>query len=163
MSTMVRPSEAAALAIHACALLAATAGEPLPTSRMAQSLSASEAHLAKVLQRLSHEGLVTGTRGPRGGFRLAVRPESLTLRRVYEAIEGPLVVRGCLLGVPMRKDAACPLAALLARVSSELVRELEGVTVADLCTVAKDGRRARGGRSRKQNGTRAESITRSRR
>jgi Rrf2 family transcriptional regulator, nitric oxide-sensitive transcriptional repressor len=132
MSTLVRPSEAANLAIHACALMAAAGGAALTTSCMAGAIGASEAHLSKVLQRLSRAGLVAGTRGPGGGFKLAAAPASLSLRRVYEAVEGPLDGSGCLMGVPMCRGAACPLASLLGQVESRIAEGLSDVTLAEL-------------------------------
>lgn len=132
MSSLVRPSEAANLAIHACALLAGAGGAALTTSRMAVAIGASEAHLSKVLQRLSRAGLVAGTRGPGGGFRLAAAPASMSLRSVYEAVEGPLDDSGCLMGVPMCRSAACPLASLLGQVESRIAEGLSGVTLAEL-------------------------------
>ncbi len=66
MSTIVRPSEAANLAVHACALMATAGGAALTTSHMAGAIGASEAHLSKVLQRLSHSrtrGREAGTAG----------------------------------------------------------------------------------------------------
>ena len=35
-------------------------------------------------------GLLLTTRGPRGGMKLAVDPEVLTLRKIVEAIDGPM-------------------------------------------------------------------------
>ena len=74
---------------------------------MADGLSASEAHLAKVLQRLAKAGLVTGTRGPGGGFRLTRPAKEISAREVYEAIEGRLQVERCMVGKPLcRRSAA---------------------------------------------------------
>lgn len=132
MSSLVRPSEAATLAIHACALMAAAGGAALTTSQMAGAIGASEAHLSKVLQRLSHSGLVAGRRGPGGGFTLAEKPASVSLRRVYEAVEGPLAGSGCLMGVPLCRGTSCPLASLLEQVGSRIAEGLSGVTLAEL-------------------------------
>jgi Rrf2 family protein len=160
MSNLVRPSEAAALAIHACALMAAAGGAAMTVKRMAGAIGASEAHLSKVLQRLSRAGLVTGTRGPGGGFKLALKPASVSLRRVYEAVEGPLVGSGCLIGVPLCRGALCPLASLLERVEREIAGGLSRVTLADLAPAVTRGlsktttRKPRQTRAR-ENGTRS--------
>ena len=152
MNGLLRPSEAATLAIHACGALAAAPNRPLTTSEIASAIGASAAHLSKVLQRLSHAGIVQGRRGPSGGFTLADDPASLSLRRVYEAIDGPLPGSGCLLGVPICRGAACPLASLLARVGSEIAEGLSGVTLNDLgLSVARGkARRAAPGAARKR-------------
>ena len=52
MSTMLRISEAASLAMHAMLLLAKAPETILSTHEAATKLGVSEAHLAKVMQRL---------------------------------------------------------------------------------------------------------------
>lgn len=43
--------------------------------------------VAKVLTKLSQAGLVTGSRGPGGGFALAKKPRDIRLREVYRLFE----------------------------------------------------------------------------
>ncbi|MCK5596268.1 MAG: Rrf2 family transcriptional regulator, partial [Candidatus Eisenbacteria sp.] len=90
MSGLVRTSEAATLALHAAAIMASSPESHVTAAVMADGLSASEAHLAKVLQRLAKAGVVAGTRGPGGGFQLTRPGKEISLREVYEAIEGRL-------------------------------------------------------------------------
>jgi len=99
---------------------------------MAEGLSASEAHLAKVLQRLAKEGLVTGTRGPGGGFRLTRPAAKITLREVYEAIEGRLEVERCMLPSPVCDKKDCPLGKLFSRLSDDAMKTLGSTTLADV-------------------------------
>lgn len=56
---------------------------------MAASLNASEAHLAKVLQRLRKSGMISALRGPGGGYRLLLPSADVSLLQIYEAIDGP--------------------------------------------------------------------------
>jgi Rrf2 family protein len=97
MASIIQISEAASLAFHSMAFIAKK-GETCSVKEIAQGLGVSEAHLAKVLQRLSREGLVNSLRGPKGGFTLAKAEEEITLLDVYQAIEGPLSIEHCLMG-----------------------------------------------------------------
>lgn len=107
MAHLLRISEAASLGLHACVLLAGQPDRDVPAHELAGEFEASEAHLAKVMQRLGKAGLVASTRGPKGGFRLARPAESITLLDVYEAVEGPVEPVGCLLGRPVCRGAGC--------------------------------------------------------
>ena len=109
MASLINISEAASLALHAAAVLAACDEGSMTTAAIAEELGVSEAHLAKVLQRLSKVGLVKGTRGPGGGFRLVRRPERTTLLDIYEAMEGPITLDQCLFGHPVCGRRGCPL------------------------------------------------------
>lgn len=91
--------EMLSLAFHSMVLIASMKeGEFLNVKDMAEKLYASEAHLAKVMQRLSKSGLLRSVRGPKGGFILAKKPEEISLYDIYEAVEGPIEERECPLG-----------------------------------------------------------------
>lgn len=98
---------------------------------MAEALGASEATLAKVMQRMVKAGLVTSKRGPHGGFELAQAPEDVTLLEVYESVEGEIEVTRCLLGAPVCGKKRCPLGGLFERVSREVTAELSKTTLAE--------------------------------
>lgn len=54
-----------------------------------------QALMAKLMQRLARHGLVSATHGIKGGYRIARPAQSISLREVIEAIEGPLAMTDC--------------------------------------------------------------------
>jgi Rrf2 family protein len=130
MSSLLRISEAASLALHTAALLAAGDGSRMSVREIADRLGASQAHLAKVLQRLAHAGIVTSLRGPQGGFTLARKPESISLREVFEAIEGPPAAGTCLMGDPVCGAKHCLLGGLVSDVNQQVGTYLTKTSVA---------------------------------
>ena len=133
MATILRLSEAATLAIHTMVLLAA--GERMVSTReIALKLGASEAHLAKVLQRLARAGMVHSERGPKGGFELAEGGEDITLMDIYELMDGRYAPSDCLLGYPVCGGCDCVLGDLAGSINA-LVRDyLRGTKLKDLVT-----------------------------
>jgi Rrf2 family protein len=129
---MLRISEAAALALHAAALLASEPGEQRSTGEMARSLQVSEAHLSKVLQRLGRHNLVRSSRGPRGGWLLSADPQEVTLLQVYEAVEGPLAPSSCLLEGRHCNGQSCILGGLLEVVNRQVMDYLSSTRLASL-------------------------------
>jgi Rrf2 family protein len=119
---MLRVSEAAALALHAAVFLAVNEDRVIPTAEIAEMFKASDAHLSKVLQRLHKAGLVSSTRGPKGGFQIARPADEITLLQVYETIEGKLSDTECLFDAPVCDGEQCILGDLLKKVNSQ-VRE----------------------------------------
>ena len=86
-------------AIRALLYLAGHAdGETVSAERIAQALGAPANYLAKTLNTLAKHRLVTGTRGPSGGFRLAMPAEAVTLAAVAEVFEAEPRIAACLLG-----------------------------------------------------------------
>jgi Rrf2 family protein len=51
--------------------------------------------MAKVLQRLARQGLVTSHQGTRGGYRLARPAALISAGDIIQAIDGPLTVTAC--------------------------------------------------------------------
>jgi len=125
-------SEAANLGLHALAVIAASP-EPLTRTRdIAARLRASAAHLAKVMVALEHAGLVTGTRGPAGGYRLSRPAARVTLKEIYEAVEGPIQARACLFGGPVCDAKGCTLSRYFGRLNRDVTRTLERTHLTDL-------------------------------
>ena len=135
MSNLLRVSDAAALALHSMVLLAARDGAQISTREIAETLSVSEAHLSKVLQRLARAGLAESIRGPKGGFVLGRDGSKITLLDVYEAIEGPLELTNCLFGVAVCGDHGCILGDLLKDVNKKVKQRLAGTKLTDVSNV----------------------------
>jgi len=90
-------SQTAEHALRAVLYLARQPG-PTPAVEIAAALGAPSNYLSKTLHRLAKAGVVIGTRGPTGGFRLTVSPEELPIARVIEAFDEPRGSGTCLLG-----------------------------------------------------------------
>lgn len=131
MSNVLKISDAASLALHTMVLLAADPHKTLTTKDIAGVLKASEAHLAKVLQRLGRAGLVSSQRGPRGGFTLGRDSAQITLLAIYEAVEGPLEIPTCLLSKPVC-GGHCILGGLLSRLGGEVASYFGQTRLSDL-------------------------------
>ena len=76
-------------ALHCCVLLHWAEREAIPFTKMAEFHDLPAVYLSKQLQALGRAGILKSLPGPRGGFRLAKRPEQITLMDVVAAIEGP--------------------------------------------------------------------------
>jgi Rrf2 family protein len=76
-------------ALHCCGILAAVPqGRFLPAKVLAEIHGVPKEYLAKALQALSLAGLVEGSLGPTGGYRLKREPSQITFLDVVEAVEG---------------------------------------------------------------------------
>lgn len=133
MAKLFNASDAAALALHAMAYLARSKGKLVRTAEIAKHYSASEAHLAKVLNRLKKEGLVNTTRGPRGGLSLSKSADKITLKEVYEAIEGPFELSRCMFGLPICDGNGCLLGVFFKRVADGVEGMMSETKLSQVC------------------------------
>jgi len=134
MTNLLKISEAGAIALHTVTYLASEPERVATTAEIANALCVSEAHLSKVLQRLSRAGLVTSARGPKGGHSLARSPEAITLLEVYEAIEGRLETNDCMLMRPAC-DSNCIMGDLLHKVNALVKEHLSNTRVSDVSSL----------------------------
>lgn len=128
-------SDAANLGIHALAYMAEQYAQrrPVATAEAADAFSVSANHLSKVLQRLTRAGLVKSIRGPKGGFVLAKDPKDITLKNIYEAIDGEVGAGdSCILGTRHCGVAHCVFGSLVDDVQHRVTDHFSSVTLADV-------------------------------
>ena len=89
-------SEGIEQAIHCMTMLSGVSeGGVLSAAALAEFHGVSTSYLLKHLQALSGAGLVNTVPGPKGGYRLAKRPEEITLLDIVLAVEGPAPAFRC--------------------------------------------------------------------
>ncbi len=144
MSSLFNVSKAASLGLHAAALLAHS-DRPLQAGLIAGMLDVSQAHLSKILPRLAKAGLIAARPGPGGGFTLARPAGEITLKEVYEAIEGPVDTAACPFALSVCDGGACPLDDEFREAGDRLVAFMARATLSDVrmdyISVAIEGRR----------------------
>ena len=93
-------------------------------SEIAEAQALPGRFLAKIFQKLTRHGLVSAQRGRGRGYQLANSAESITLRQILEAVEGPRLHQLCMLWQrDCRDEDPCPLHHRL----KDMVRELEWI------------------------------------
>jgi Rrf2 family iron-sulfur cluster assembly transcriptional regulator len=90
-------------------------------------------YLAKIINSLSQNGLVSTKRGYHGGISLARPAASISLLDIVVAVEGEHWIGDCLLGLDdCQKPNECPTLEFWSRIRKEIEQELARWTLADL-------------------------------
>jgi Rrf2 family protein len=94
--------------------------------------------LEQILNDLKAARVVRSKRGVAGGYRLARRPEEISLAGVVREVEGALAPISCVSEHFYEKcscpdEARCPIRTVMQEVHEAIVQILERTTVADLC------------------------------
>ena len=103
MSALLNISEAVSLAWYGLNKISDQAPRKVNIKQLAEQLNASEAHLAKIFQRLTKSGIVKSFRGPAGGFILNKPASEINFLDIYETIDARINPHGCPLG-----RSSCP-------------------------------------------------------
>lgn len=130
-------------AAHLCVVLAMLPpGRSLPAARLAEFHALSATSVAKQLQQLSAAGIVVGTKGRSGGYRLAKPAGNITLLEVVQAVDGDIEGfrcqeirrRGPCAGRPSDYPATCAIAGAMHKAEAAWQASLASTTLADLCS-----------------------------
>lgn len=114
---------------------------PVRTRDLRRRTGVPPAYLSKIIQTLAHAGLVRTRRGAAGGVSLVPAPQSISLRRVIEAVEGPIYLNRCLVRPgACPRDRTCPVHPVWGRIQALLTRELDAVRIQDLVDHARSRR-----------------------
>lgn len=139
---MLELSHTATYAILALACLEEAEGRWTLAKEITGRTGIATPYLSKILHSLRISGLICAKRGYRGGFRLARPAASITLLEVIEAADKRVWTAGCLLGLEeCSEERACPLHPVWTNVRTRIEQALEGVNLAAVTALERDGSR----------------------
>ncbi|MGZ4959353.1 MAG: SUF system Fe-S cluster assembly regulator [Methylomonas sp.] len=106
--------------VHGAMEIAELTGIALPT-------------VSKILKILTKAGVLSSTRGAKGGYCLAREPERITVATVISALEGPIALTECTVSHKGCDQASgCRIQGNWHLINQKIAQALESVTLADL-------------------------------
>lgn len=104
----------------------------LRLSEVADSMRLSLAYLEEIASALKQAGLVEGRKGPKGGYRLLLPPEKISLEDMFTALEGPVALVKCQSDVVCDVSRQCPSKGVWGVLRKSLVKVLRETSLKDL-------------------------------
>lgn len=104
---------------------------------VAEATNLGEATVSKLLKALAKNGILTSTRGAKGGYSIARDPKNINVAEVVQAVDGPISMTWCLQeNCAKSKDCiaekACTAKPHWMKINTAIVSALEGITIADI-------------------------------
>ena len=134
----MRLSTAGKYGVQAMYELATAAGDaPMSGKEIAQRNKISHAYLEQLLVKLRRKGLLKSVRGPGGGYVLAREPEDITAGEILRALEGPFTLSRCYVepggtAIGCGRERVCVSRVLVRRLTMEIAKTLDAISLADL-------------------------------
>jgi Rrf2 family protein len=126
-------SQAVGYAATALGRIAAAGGAPVLIKDVAQDCDIPAAYLAKIVNALARKGIVATQRGIGGGVSLARPASELTVYDLCVALDDPIVLSRCMLGIaPCSDERACPAHRFWTVHRAKQAEFLQNTTVADV-------------------------------
>jgi Rrf2 family protein len=104
----------------------------VPLAEIATAQELPRTFLAKIFQKLMPHGFLTAQRGRGSGYALAKPASEITMRQIFEAVEGHQLRQQCLMWRQQcSDDEPCPLHDHVKDMVPQLEWILEQITLAD--------------------------------
>lgn len=134
---MLRIAKLTDYATGLMARLARMPARPMSAQAMSGEMDLPLPTVAMLLKRLARAGLVQSSRGAGGGYWLARPPDAISIAEVIVAIEGPVALTECALGVGRcAVEARCTTRGNWQLISRAVQVALESVSLADMAAPA---------------------------
>lgn len=131
---MLRLTKKLLFAIEAVLDIAYNAGPlPVQSNEITRRQGIPRRYLEQVLQHLVRAGVLSGVRGPRGGYRLARERRRISVGEIVRVVRSLESAED-----PIEEDEGAELGRrvvrpLWAELQDEVMQRLDGVTIEDLC------------------------------
>lgn len=135
-------SNSSKYAIKAVLFLALNSSEKnkVMVKDIAAPINVPKAYIAKLLQELAKENIISSVRGAKGGFFLNESNLNRSIMSIIYVIDGDKRVNTCMLSLDAcDEDRPCPLHRLLYVSRSDILKHLKRKTIKDLALDVKSG------------------------
>ena len=131
---MLRLSKMTDYAVVVMGHLASRPDERQTAAEVAVATGLPSATGGQALTALGTGGLVTANRGAHGGYRLARRPDQISVAEIVTALDGPVAITACIEGGddPCAVESMCLLKSGWDAVNDAIETALTNVTLADM-------------------------------
>ncbi|MGD8685603.1 MAG: Rrf2 family transcriptional regulator, partial [Syntrophobacterales bacterium] len=106
---------------------------PAPLAEIAKRQDLSAKYLEQLIILLKGTGLIRSTRGRRGGYMLARRPEEINLGEIIETLEGRLAIVDCVTEPELcDRSSECPTRYIWVGMTDMLKNQLFSLNLRDV-------------------------------
>ncbi len=103
-------------------------------------INVPQAYIAKLLQELSKEKIISSVRGPKGGFYLSDENKQQSVFNILKIIDGEKRLTGCMLSLEKcNEEKPCPLHNLLSLSRTTILNNLKEKTISELAEDVRNG------------------------
>ena len=134
---MIKPSRKLLFAIEAVLDIAYhSGGAPVQSSEITRRQGIPRRYLEQTLQSMVRAGILIGTRGPKGGYRLARERRKISLGEIVKVVRAAEVPEEADPYLPQSDLGSTVIKPLWAELTDEVMIRLNAITVDEMCTRA---------------------------
>lgn len=134
---MLRPSKKMLFAIEAVLDIAYHAGgEPVQSREITRRQGIPRRYLEQTLQQLVRSGVLSGVRGPRGGYRLARERRRISVGEIVRVVRALEITEETQEEMPASELGLEVIRPMWNTLQEEIMQRLDAISIDDLCMSA---------------------------
>jgi Rrf2 family protein len=107
-------------------------GKPISLSIIAKRQRLPLNYLEQIMLKLKNANLVISVRGAHGGYKLNGNANEITVKDIFDVLEGPISLSECLTQVKCGKSSYCATRLIYKNLSDKFNEITENITLADM-------------------------------
>ena len=88
--------------------------------------------LAKILQKLSKQKIISSVKGPTGGYKICKDPSTVNMTKFFEILEGPVGIMDCYFDSNCEQLNGCNIREPINRINDNIRTMFNKMTLADI-------------------------------
>ena len=108
----------------------------IDAGKISEETSVTQRFTLKILNKLVKGGIITSYKGARGGYKLAIPADTISLKTVIELIDGPIAIARCVdsgEACSLNCDkTACIYHHIFDNISLDLAKRLDSIRITDV-------------------------------
>lgn len=108
----------------------------IDAGKISEETSVTQRFTLKILNKLVKGGIITSYKGARGGYKLAIPADTISLKTVIELIDGPIAIARCVdsgESCSLNCDkTACIYHHIFDNISLDLAKRLDSIRITDV-------------------------------
>ena len=130
MLKLTRKTEYALIALRHLRLV--DLDEVVSTKDIAARYNIPQSLLAKALQKLSRQDFIEPIQGPKGGYKLKVKLDNITMTQFFEMMEGPLGLMDCYFDSNCELLDSCNIRTPINQLNESMRTMFDNMTLSDV-------------------------------
>lgn len=107
-------------------------GKPISLSVIAERQDLSLSYLEQIMLRLRKADLVVSVRGAYGGYKIARPAGEITVKEIFDVLEGPIVLSECVTDDECGKSEYCVTRLIYKKMLDQMNNVISDITLQDM-------------------------------
>jgi Rrf2 family transcriptional regulator, iron-sulfur cluster assembly transcription factor len=112
-------------------------GVRVSSAELQREMLIPKTFMGRIVAQLAQASLILTFPGRDGGLQISRDPQTITLKDVVEAFEGPILISECIISQGEEKDCpfmqqSCPVSSKWGRIQAAMLREMKSILFSDM-------------------------------